>query len=357
MGTRGSETLTGKGRSLPLRTILFPVFVLVSMILGVELSFNANKYSGGVATFGIPIGLFFMIYPAMTKVHVKEIGRGMKDVKKLGLMVFLNYAIAPFLVAGLAYIFIFGVFERMGLIGTQIGSQLLVGIILLGVAPCIAMVMVWTDLARGNLALGVSFVAWNSIIQVVTTPFLVYLLARTELVIEPLVILKSVLLYLVSPLVAGFLTRFLLGKKMFFTKLLNLLGSVQIIALLFTIISIFWSEGSGIVDHLFLVWMVGIIMLSFYFVLFQLGYLSSRKAKFDYPDSTAIGFTVSARDFEISIAIAIVAFSAYPYVIFTTAIGPLLEIPLMLLLVWLQLSRRKSISMANIQAGVDLSEK
>jgi len=173
------------------------------MALGLWLSFKGSTMIGTVSTFGIPIGLFFMIYPAMTKVHLKEILVGMKDVKKLGLMVFLNYAIAPFLVAGLAYLFFFGIFERFGLIGIWVGSQVLVGIILLGVAPCIAMVMVWTDLANGNLAAGVSFVASNSIIQVLTTPFLVYLLARTQLIIDPLVILKSAILYLATPLVAG----------------------------------------------------------------------------------------------------------------------------------------------------------
>lgn len=89
--------------------------------------------------------------------------------------------------------------------------------------------------------------------------------------------------------------------------------------------------------------MVGIVMLIFYFVLFHLGYLTSRKAGYDYPDSTAIGFTVSARDFEVSIAIAVAAFSAYPYVAITTAIGPMLEIPLMLLLVWMQLGRMQKI--------------
>ncbi|MCL4332445.1 MAG: bile acid:sodium symporter [Candidatus Thermoplasmatota archaeon] len=345
------------GKALPLRTILFPVFVMISMILGVELSFRASNYIAGVSTFGIPIGLFFMIYPAMTKVHLKEILGGMKDIRKLGLMVFLNYAIAPFLVAGLGYFFFFEIFERFGLISSQIGSQVLVGIILLGVAPCIAMVMVWTDLAKGNLAAGVSFVAWNSIIQVLTTPFLVYLLARTTLIIDPLVILKSVLLYLVSPLVAGSLTRYLLSRKKYFTGLLNLLGGVQILALMFTIVSIFWSTGSGILDHASLIWMVGVVMLSFYFVLFHLGYFAARKAKFDYPDSTAIGFTVSARDFEISIAIAIVAFAAYPYVILTTAIGPLLEIPLMLMIVWLQLSRRNAILNSNAIKEVSVAEK
>lgn len=344
-------------KSLPLRTILFPLFVFVSMIVGIEFSFKAGGSSVAIATYGIPFGLFFMIYPAMTKVHLKEILKGIKDFRKLGLMVFLNYAIAPFLVAGLAYLFFISIFERTGLIGTGIGSQVLVGIILLGVAPCIAMVMVWTDLAGGNLASGVSFVAWNSVIQVATTPFLVFLLARTTLFIDPLIILKSVLLYLAAPLLAGYLTRTILRNKSYFSKVINSLGTVQILALLFTIVTIFWSEGTGIVDHFYLIWMVGIVMLTFYFVLFNVGYFAARKAKFDYEESTAIGFTVSARDFEVSIAIALVAFSAYPYVAITTAIGPLLEIPLMLLLVWVQLSRRKNIMQLARGLEVNSSDK
>jgi ACR3 family arsenite transporter len=344
-------------KALPFRTLLFPIFVVISMIIGLKLSFEAPGLSISISSYGIPFGLFFMIYPAMTKVHLREIGKSLKDTKKLGLMVLLNYAIAPFLVAGLAYLFFYGIFERTGLIGIGIGSQVLVGIILLGVAPCIAMVMVWTDLAKGNLAAGVSFVAWNSVIQVLTTPFLVYLLARTALVINPVIILESVLLYLVSPLIAGILTRFFFQKKSYFSKVLNDLGTVQTLALLFTIVTIFWSEGSGIVDHYFLIWMVGLVMLTFYFVLFHLGYFAARWMKFDYQDSTAIGFTVSARDFEISIAIALVAFSAYPYVAVTTAIGPLLEIPLMLMLVWVQLSRRSKIIGIHRRAELSISEK
>lgn len=230
-----------------------------------------------------------------------------------------------------------------GFLSSAVASQVLVGIILLGVAPCIAMVMVWTDLAHGNLPLGVSFVAWNSIIQIITTPFLVYLLARTSVIINPFLILESVFFYLVLPLLAGMLTRRLLQRKQYFSKVLSILGSIQTVALLLTIVVIFWGEGYGIIDTPSLVWMVGIVMLIFYFVLFHLGYLTSRKAGYDYPDSTAIGFTVSARDFEVSIAIAVAAFSAYPYVAITTAIGPMLEIPLMLLLVWMQLGRMQKI--------------
>jgi ACR3 family arsenite transporter len=166
-------------------------------------------------------------------------------------------------------------------------------------------------------------------------------------------ILESVLLYLAIPLIAGILTRRVLQKKAYFSKLLNTLGTVQTLALLFTILVIFWSEGKGIISYPSLIWMVGVVMVAFYFVLFHVGYFTARRARYDYPDSTAIGFTVSARDFEVSIAIAVAAFSSYPYVAVTTAIGPLLEIPLMLFLVWIQLGRESKHKVVRIQrAGV-----
>lgn len=341
--------LTGIG----LKTILFPVFVIIAIILGLVLAIHLPIATGPISTYGIPFGLFFMIYPAMTKIRMNELGRSFREAKTIGLMVFLNYAIAPFLVAGLGYFFFYFVFLHFGLLSPAVTSQVLVGIILLGVAPCIAMVMVWTNLAHGNMSKAVSFVAWNSIIQVITTPFLVYILARTSVVISPYLILESVLLYLAIPLIAGILTRRVLQKKAYFSKVLNTLGTVQTLALLFTILVIFWSEGKGIISYPSLIWMVGVVMVAFYFVLFHVGYFTARRARYDYPDSTAIGFTVSARDFEVSIAIAVVAFSSYPYVAVTTAIGPLLEIPLMLFLVWIQLGRESKHKVVRIQrAGV-----
>ena len=343
-------------RKIGIKTILFPVFVVIAIVAGLALGLKIKAGGSIVATYGIPVGLFFIIYPAMTKVRLNELGKSLRNVKTVGLMVMLNYAIAPFLVAGIAYFFVYEVYRPLNLISSNIASQMLVGIILLGVAPCIAMVMVWTDLAHGNLPLGVSFVAWNSIIQVITTPFLVYLLARTSVIVSPALILESVLLYLVLPLIAGITTRRLLRRKAYFSRVLNKLGSVQTLALLFTILVIFWGEGYGIIDTPSLVWMVGIVMLIFYFLLFQTGYLASRKLGHNYPDSTAIGFTVSARDFEVSIAIAIAAFAIYPYVAITTAIGPLLEIPLMLFLVWVQLGREQRINTVKKLSSMEISK-
>ncbi len=334
-----------KIKGINFRTIIFPFLVAVSMIIGIMLSFKFKKEGNTVGVFGIPLGLFFMIYPAMTKVGIERIARSFKDMKSVGLMVFLNYAIAPFLVAGIAYLFFRVIIEPLRIYNENIISQVIVGIILLGVAPCIAMVMVWTDMAKGNLSMGVSFVAWNSILQVITTPFFVYFLARTTVFINPFLILESVLLYLITPLIAGTLTRRLLRKRRNFSRILNDLGNLQNIALLFTIVVIFWTEGHGIVEYPSLIWMVGIVMILFYFILFHVGYFTSRRLKYKYEDSTAIGFTVAARDFEVSIAIAIVAFSAYPFVAITTAIGPLLEIPLMLILVSMQVIRRDRIQM------------
>jgi ACR3 family arsenite transporter len=328
---------------LSLRTIIFPIFVAVSISLGLLLGLKVRVYSSSVATYGIPVGLFFMIYPAMTKVRLEELGKSIRDFKTLGLVVLLNYVVDPFLVAGLAYLFFYEIYDRLGLLTPSITSQALVGVILLGVAPCIAMVMVWTDLAGGNLALGVSFVAWNSVIQIITTPILVYILARTSVIINPLLILESVLLYLLIPLIAGIITRRTLQRKNIFSKILKALDNVQTAALLFTIVMIFWGEGYGVISYPFLIWMIGAVMLVFYFMLFHMGYFAARFIGYNYADSTAIGFTVSARDFEVSIAIAVTAFSAYPYVAVTTTIGPLLEIPFMLLLVWIQLLRKKDL--------------
>ncbi len=341
-----------KMRRIDPKTILFPVFVVVAIIIGLLLGIHQSSVSGPLSDYGIPLGIFFMIYPAMTKIRLRELGSSIRDIKTIGLMVFLNYAIAPFLVAGLAYLFLFMIFSHFSLLSSAVTTQVFVGIILLGVAPCIAMVMIWTNLAHGNMSKAVSFVAWNSVIQVVTTPILVYVLARTSVVISPYLILESVLLYLALPLVAGLVTRRLLQKKTYFSKILNALGSVQTLALLFTILVIFWSQGKGILTYPSLVWMVGAVMLTFYFVLFHVGYFSARKARYNYEDSTSIGFTVSARDFEVSIAIAVAAFSSYPYVAVTTAIGPLLEIPLMLFLVWIQTNRETKINAIKELVGV-----
>lgn len=329
---------------IDVKTMLFPAFVLIAIVIGLLLSIRLPSVSDPISVYGIPIGIFFMIYPAMTKIHINELWNSLKDVKTIGLMVFLNYAIAPFLVAGLAYLFFFIIFPYFNLFSSAVTVQVFVGIVLLGVAPCIAMVMVWTDLAHGNMSKAVSFVAWNSVIQVVTTPILVYLLTRTSVEISPYLILESVLLYLALPLFAGLVTRWLLQHKRYFSKILNTLGSVQTLALLFTILVIFWGQGKGILAYPSLVWMVGVVMLTFYFALFHVGYFSAKGIRYNYEDSTAIGFTVSARDFEISIAIAVSAFSLYPYVAITTAIGPLLEIPLMLFLVWVQRNREKKIN-------------
>lgn len=355
----GLIAMTGNAivKKLGLKTLLFPLFVVLAIAVGLALGFWIRSGSSIVDAYGIPVGLFFLIYPAMAKVRLDEMGRSVRNIRTVGLMVLLNYAIAPFLVAGIAYFFIYIVYMHLGILSSAIASQMFVGVILLGVAPCIGMVMVWTDLAKGNLPLGVSLVAWNTIIQIMATPFLVYLLARTSVTVSPLLILESALFYLALPMIAGIMTRRVFQKKQYFSSLLKKLGSVQTVALLLTIVVIFWGEGFGIIDTPSLILMVGIIMLIFYFVLFHAGYFTSKKLGYNYPDSTAIGFSVSARNFEVSIAIALAAFAMYPYVGITTTIGPLLEIPLMLLLVWMQLRRRDKVNALDASTQVTESKE
>jgi len=339
MGNSGQGNNASILGALGLKAILFPIFVAIAIVLGLELGVHLTSFSGLVSTYGIPVGLFFMIYPAMVKIRVNELAKSLTDAKKVGLMVALNYAIDPFLVGGLGYFFFVIIFRALGLVNSTVASQAFVGVVLLGAAPCIAMVIVWTDLSRGNLPLGVSFVAWNSIIQIFTTPVYVWLLTRTTVFVNPILILESVLEYLAIPLAAGVVTRYLLQGKAYFSRVLKVLDNVQTIALLFTIVVIFWGEGYGIMEYPNLIWMMAIVMLTFYFVLFHIGYYTSMRLGYNYTDSTAIGYSVAARDFEVAIAIAVTAFPKYAFVPIITAIGPLLEIPLMLLLVWVQLTR------------------
>ncbi|MCL4325937.1 MAG: bile acid:sodium symporter [Candidatus Thermoplasmatota archaeon] len=331
------------GIKLGVRTLIFPVLVFISIIVGLELGIDFRSYGTIIGYYGIPIGLFFMIYPPMTKIKIEDLARDLKDIKTVSLMLFLNFVIDPFLVAGIGYFYIFYIFYPSGFLSYTVAKEVFVGIVLLGVAPCIAMVIVWIALSKGNVAMGVSFVAWTSILQIITMPIFVYVLARTSVVISPLLIAESVILYLALPLLAGVLTRKFFHRKRYFSKLVNKLNDIQIISLLFTIVVMFWTEGYGIVSYPDLILIVGLIMLTFYFLLFHIGYYVSRKLKYSYENSTAIGYTVAARNFELSIAVAISAFSMYQFIPIVTAIGPLLEIPLMILLIYVQLHRRKKI--------------
>lgn len=323
---------------------LLPVFVIVSMIVGIA----AGKWYGisnfqltppidaikmifrgtyefsisNTLALGIVLGLFMMIYPAMTNIKFEDLGKATRSPKHLLIVVFFNYAIAPFFMLLLAKIFL------------SSNPDLYTGLVLYGLAPCIAMVIVFTYLASGNGPLAIILVAVNSIIQMMLIPVYAKLLLG-DIQFDVWVVGESVILYLGVPLIAGLLTRFL-GVRRFgeewFHKLKFYLDTMSIVGLLFTLAVMFALKGDLILEKPVLILQMAVPMTIFFLVMFIIVYLTSWKLGLNYKDAVAVGFNSTGRDFEIAIAIAITAFN--PAVALATVIGPLIEVPVMLMLVW-----------------------
>lgn len=323
---------------------LLPVFVIVSMVIGIAIGkwygisnfeltppIDAIKaiFQGtyeftvpNVIVLGVVVGLFMMMYPAMANIKFEDLGKATRSPKQLLIVVFFNYAIAPFFMLLLAKIFLGG------------EQDLYTGLVLYGLAPCIAMVIVFTFLSAGNGPLAIILVALNSIIQMILIPVYAKLLLG-DVHFDVWVVGESVLLYLGIPLVAGMLTRFL-GVKRFgeewFHKLKFYLDTLSIVGLLFTLIVMFALKGDLILEKPFFIVQMAIPMTLFFWTMFVVVYLTGWKLGLNYKDAVAVGFNATGRDFEIAIAIAITAFN--PTVALATVIGPLIEVPVMLALVW-----------------------
>lgn len=324
---------------------LLPVFVIVSMVIGIAIGkwYGISNFEltppidaiksifKGTYEFSIPntlalgvvVGLFMMMYPAMANIKFEDLGKAAKSPKQLLIVVFFNYAVAPFFMLLLAKIFLSG------------EPDLYVGLVLYGLAPCIAMVIVFTYLSGGNGPLAIILVALNSIIQMILIPVYAKLLLG-EINFDVWVVGESVLLYLGIPLLAGMLTRFLGVKRYgeeWFHRLKFYLDTMSIIGLLFTLVVMFALKGDLILEKPFFIVQMAIPMTLFFWSMFIVVYLVGWKLGLNYKDAVAVGFNSTGRDFEIAIAIAITAFN--PTVALATVIGPLIEVPVMLALVWL----------------------
>lgn len=331
------------GASLGWIEKLLALWVVLCIISGLLLGKYFPEFSESLA-IGIPIGLFLMIYPAMTKIELEELKKALQSKKQVGIIVFFNYAVNPFLLYALGFIFFENILPYFGLITDETAKHLWTGLILLGVAPCIAMVLVWTDLAKGNGPLGIVLMAWNSIIQIITTPLYIALLVGTYIAIDIILIGESVLLYLGLPLLFGVITRREVIKRKSESwlnkRLIPYFNAMQLLALLFTMVVMFSLKGGVILDNPNLIWQMAIPVILFFFLLFNLVYYTTRRLGYNYEDASTMGFHCTGRNFELAIAIAITAFASMPMVAVSTVVGPLIEIPVMLTLVWLTLRRR-----------------
>ena len=322
---------------------LLPIFVLVSMVAGIAVG-NVLRISdfsltppidalkaivGGTfelsvpnaISLGVPIGLFAMMYPAMTNVRLGEVGAAFRSPRQLAVVLAFNYLVAPFLMFGLATVFVSD-------------PELRTGLVLYGLAPCIAMVIIFTFLAKGNTPMALVFVALNSVVQMLLIPVYARLLIG-DVRFDVWVVAESVVLYLGLPLALGIATRMAVVRRRGeagMDALKPVLNGVSILGLLFTLIVMFALKGDLILERPAIVLEMAIPMTLFFAAMFFIVLLVGWRLRFPYRDAVAVAFNATGRDFEIAIAIAITAFS--PTVALATVVGPLIEVPVMLFLVW-----------------------